>query len=133
MTIKPKIKAESLTKVFHSDEGDVEALKRIDLTINEGDFAALLGPSGCGKSTFLYIVGGFEKATGGSIYIDDQPLVKPGPDRGIVFQEYVLFDWMTVEQLIRYTSGVHPSFDQTKAEQVIAKTDIKPSSKIKPV
>jgi NitT/TauT family transport system ATP-binding protein len=102
MTSNPKIKAESLKKVFHSDEGDVEALKHIDLIINEGDFAALLGPSGCGKSTFLYIVGGFEKATSGSIYIDDQPVTKPGPDRGIVFQEYVLFDWMTVEQNIQF-------------------------------
>jgi len=102
MSGNEKIKAESLTKVFHSDEGDVEALKCIDLTINEGDFAALLGPSGCGKSTFLYIVGGFEKATSGNILIDDQPVEKPGPDRGIVFQEYVLFDWMTVEQNIQF-------------------------------
>lgn len=102
MANSAKIKAKDLKKVFFSDEGDVEALAGIDLTINEGDFASLLGPSGCGKSTFLYIVGGFEEATSGSILIDDQPVTKPGPDRGIVFQEYVLFDWMTVEQNIQF-------------------------------
>jgi ABC-type nitrate/sulfonate/bicarbonate transport system ATPase subunit len=118
MNATPKIEAEDLRKVFFSDEGDVEALAGINLSINEGDFAALLGPSGCGKSTFLYIVGGFEEATSGRILIDDQPVTRPGPDRGIVFQEYVLFDWMTVEQNIQFGLKIQKKSDASIKEVV---------------
>lgn len=120
MTNKVKITAKDLKKVFFSDEGDVEALAGINVTIDEGDFVSLLGPSGCGKSTFLYIVGGFEKATSGSVLIDDKPVTKPGPDRGIVFQEYVLFDWMTVEQNIQFGLKIKKK-DNASIKEVVAR------------
>ena len=99
-----KIQASKVNKHFASTPftRGVTALESIDLTVREGEFAALVGPSGCGKSTFLYIVAGFEKATSGKIEIGGRVVTKPGPDRGIVFQEYVLFPWLTVAQNITF-------------------------------
>lgn len=99
-----KIRAQGVEKHFPSTPFTprVHALKEINMEIQEGEFAALIGPSGCGKSTFLYIVAGFEKATAGSIYLDGHKITRPGPDRGIVFQEYVLFPWRNVMQNINF-------------------------------
>ncbi len=74
----------------------VHALERIDLTIQAREFVCLLGPSGCGKSTLLYILGGFVPPSVGEVLIDGRPLGRPGPDRGIIFQEYALFPWLTI-------------------------------------
>jgi len=99
-----KIRAQGVEKHFPATPftASVHALKEINMEIQEGEFAALIGPSGCGKSTFLYIVAGFEKATAGSIYLDGKKITKPGPDRGIVFQEYVLFPWRNVMENINF-------------------------------
>jgi len=101
---KAKVHAHKVKKRFASTPFTpaVTALEQINLEIQEGEFTALIGPSGCGKSTFLYIVAGFEKATSGEIYLDGYKISKPGPDRGIVFQEYVLFPWRNVEQNISF-------------------------------
>jgi len=90
--IKPKIVAKNIQKRF----GNVLAMEDISCTINEREFVAIIGPSGCGKSTFLYLIAGFEKASQGELLINNNPVVGPGPDRGIVFQEFVLFPWLTV-------------------------------------
>lgn len=99
-----KVLAHNVKKRFASTPFTpaVTALEQITLEIEQGEFSALIGPSGCGKSTFLYIVAGFEKATSGEIYLDGHKITKPGPDRGIVFQEYVLFPWRNVEQNISF-------------------------------
>ena len=99
-----KIRANGVKKYFHATPftPGVTALQEINLEVHEGEFAALIGPSGCGKSTFLYIVAGFEKSSAGEILLDGRAITKPGPDRGIVFQEYVLFPWLTVEQNITF-------------------------------
>jgi len=89
-------------KVFRSGGQEVQALEAIDLEIAQGEFVCLLGPSGCGKSTLLNAVAGFSLPTSGTITVDGVAITEPGPDRGMVFQEYALFPWMTVEQNIAF-------------------------------
>ncbi|MBW8485871.1 ABC transporter ATP-binding protein [Actinomadura sp. PM05-2] len=76
--------------------GTVRAIGGVDLDVRPGEFVSLVGPSGCGKSTLLYIIGGFVAASGGTVDCDGRPVTAPGPDRGIVFQEFALFPWRTV-------------------------------------
>ncbi len=89
-------------KVFQSAGADLVALKDIDLDIPEGQFVCLLGPSGCGKSTLLNAVAGFALPSSGSISADGQVVSGPGPERGMVFQEYALFPWMTVAENVAF-------------------------------
>jgi len=98
-----KIIVKDLVKVFNPLKGTpVTALDRVNFEVNEGEFISIVGPSGCGKSTLLYIIAGFIQPTKGEIIVDGKQVVSPGPDRGIVFQEYALFPWLTVEGNIRY-------------------------------
>ncbi len=92
----------NVQKVFKTPGGDVVALKDINLTIKRGEFVCLLGPSGCGKSTLLNAVAGFQPPSAGEIVIEGKKILSPGPDRGMVFQEYALFPWMTVAQNIAF-------------------------------
>jgi NitT/TauT family transport system ATP-binding protein len=98
------IHIENVSKRFPVPGGEVIALKDINLDVGEGEFVCLLGPSGCGKSTLLNAIAGFSPPTSGSIAINGRPDAArfPGPDRGMVFQEYALFPWMTVAQNIRF-------------------------------
>jgi NitT/TauT family transport system ATP-binding protein len=96
------IRIEGVNKVFGAEDHEVVALQGIDLEIPRGQFTCLLGPSGCGKSTLLNAVAGFAPPSSGTILVDGRPVTGPGPQRGMVFQEYALFPWMTVEQNIRF-------------------------------
>jgi NitT/TauT family transport system ATP-binding protein len=80
----------------------VSALESISLAVEEHEFVSIVGPSGCGKSTLLYLVGGFLRPTEGEIRLRDRPIRGPGRDRGIVFQRYSLFPWLTVHDNIAY-------------------------------
>jgi NitT/TauT family transport system ATP-binding protein len=80
----------------------VLALDNVSLAVKDREFLALLGPSGCGKSTLLYLLGGFLPVESGSIVVSDKPVAGPGPDRGVVFQNFALFPWKTVRQNILY-------------------------------
>jgi NitT/TauT family transport system ATP-binding protein len=86
--------------------GGTEALRGASLTIARGEFVCLLGASGCGKSTLLRIAAGFEAATAGTVIVGDRPVTGPGPDRGMVFQDYGLFPWMTVRRNIGFGPAV---------------------------
>ncbi|MFB9245876.1 ABC transporter ATP-binding protein [Massilia antarctica] len=96
------IHIEGVDKVFHSAGGELVALKDINLEIPAGQFTCLLGPSGCGKSTLLNAIAGFALPTRGTIRTGAHPVTGPGPERGMVFQEYALFPWMTVEQNVAF-------------------------------
>jgi NitT/TauT family transport system ATP-binding protein/sulfonate transport system ATP-binding protein len=98
-----------------------EALSRTDLSVQDNDFIAILGPSGCGKSTLLRIVAGLERPTTGQVLLDAQPVAGPGPDRGMVFQSYTLFPWLTVEQNILFGSRATPQ----RAAELIARVGLR--------
>jgi NitT/TauT family transport system ATP-binding protein len=91
-----------VNKVFQTAEREVVALKDINLEIPQGQFVCLLGPSGCGKSTLLNAVAGFAPPSSGSITADGRLVTAPGPERGMVFQEYALFPWMTVADNVAF-------------------------------
>jgi NitT/TauT family transport system ATP-binding protein len=93
---------EHVSKVFRTGEREVAALENIDVTIAQGEFVCLLGPSGCGKSTLLNVIAGFIPATSGTVLANGHAVSGPGPDRAMVFQEYALFPWMTVEANIAF-------------------------------
>ena len=97
-----QLSVEAVTRVFPAPRGDgtIEALRPIDLGVARNDFITILGPSGCGKSTLLRIVAGLDTPTGGRVLLDGRPIVAPGPDRGMVFQSYTLFPWLTVRDNI---------------------------------
>ena len=103
--LEPHIRVDGVNKVFETGGRTVTALQDIHLEIPRGQFTCLLGPSGCGKSTLLNAVAGFSLPSSGSITVDGELVAAPGPDRGMVFQEYALFPWMTVEDNIAF--GLH--------------------------
>lgn len=96
------IVVKDVSKVFKTGDREVVALKAIQLEIPQGQFVCLLGPSGCGKSTLLNAMAGFSLPSSGSITVDGKLITGPGPERGMVFQEYALFPWMTVEKNIAF-------------------------------
>lgn len=90
-------------KVWSSSHGlEVEALRRIDLTIGSGEFVAILGPSGSGKSTLLELIAGLEEKSTGQVLLDDVPVNAPIPNVVMVFQEHSLFPWLTVEDNVGF-------------------------------
>jgi nitrate ABC transporter ATP-binding subunit len=91
-----------VTKRFAVGDEEIEALARVDLTIREGEFVCMIGASGCGKSTLLRIIAGFEEPSTGHVEVNGKPIAGPGSDRGMVFQDYALFPWMTVRQNIGF-------------------------------
>src|SRR5215470_2846179 len=99
---QPLLSIRGVTKRFPVGDGEIEALARVDLTIARGEFVCLIGASGCGKSTLLRIVAGFEEPTNGEVTVHGRPVTGPGSDRGMVFQDYALFPWMTVRQNIAF-------------------------------
>jgi NitT/TauT family transport system ATP-binding protein len=96
------MRIKDLNKRYVTNESEVLALSDIDLDIRDGEFVSLLGPSGCGKSTLLKIVAGLLDASAGSVEIDGAVVTAPGPERAVVFQDYALFPWMTVEDNVEF-------------------------------
>jgi NitT/TauT family transport system ATP-binding protein len=89
------LEVKDLDKTFIAANKPVAAIDKLSLEIEANEFVAIVGPSGCGKSTFLHIVGGFERPDGGAVLLDGRPVGRPGPDRGMMFQEHTLFPWLT--------------------------------------
>jgi len=89
-------------KTFMIGNKQVEALRNVSLVIEKGEFLCVIGASGCGKSTLLRIIAGFDEPTSGCVEIYDHPVQGPGSDRGMVFQDYALFPWLTVRENIAF-------------------------------
>lgn len=108
--------------VFGADDNEVIALEDVSLNVQPGEFVSLIGPSGCGKSTILNIVAGFMAPTSGEARVDDKPITKPGSDRGVVFQQYSLFPWLSVRKNVEFglkMAGVDVSKRDTTARSLL--------------
>lgn len=112
------LEVDSLSKVFGTSKGQVTALEGIGFKVYRREFVTVIGPSGCGKSTLIRILAGLESATSGDVLLDGVPVTAPGPDRGMVFQGYTLFPWLTVKRNVMFglrTQGMTESEAQSEA------------------
>ncbi len=100
--IRPKLEIKDVGKIFKTKSGETTALEKTSFTVEDGEFVTILGPSGCGKSTILRIVAGLEESNSGQVLLDGQEINGPGPDRGMVFQSYTLYPWLTVKENITF-------------------------------
>lgn len=100
-----KVHIDHVVKKFQTRNGEMVALNGVDLDIHENEFITVVGPSGCGKSTLLNIIGGLDVPTEGTVTVDGKPVDGPSPERGIVFQQYALFPWLTVEKNVMSASS----------------------------
>ncbi|MFI3163867.1 MAG: ABC transporter ATP-binding protein [Bacillota bacterium] len=97
------IHIENVNKIYPVPNGkDVVALNNVSLDIDRNEFICVVGPSGCGKTTLMNIIGGLETFDSGVVQMGGQDIIGPGPDRGVIFQQYALFPWMTVKKNIEY-------------------------------
>ena len=91
-----KVKIDNVEKIYEGRKGRMVALNGVSLDIKENEFICVVGPSGCGKSTLLNIIAGLLDATSGAVYVDGKKVEGTGTERGVVFQQYALFPWLTV-------------------------------------
>ncbi|MBG9387555.1 ABC transporter ATP-binding protein [Caenimonas sp. DR4.4] len=97
-----RIRFDQVSVDFPTDHGPMRVLDKVSFDIRQGEFVSIIGPSGCGKTTMMNIVGGFVQPTQGQVLLDGKPVSAPGPDRGVIFQEYGVFPWLTVRQNIEF-------------------------------
>ena len=120
------IKIDNVKKIYPVEKGDdVIALNGVNLEIRKNEFICVVGPSGCGKTTLLNIIAGLEQPTSGSATIHGRPILGPGPDRGVIFQQYALFPWSTVKKNVMYATKFikHEVPAKDKDGNVIYKVD----------
>jgi len=91
---------------FPTASGPMRVVDGVSLDVHQGEFVSIIGPSGCGKTTLMNMVGGFVKPTRGAVLLDNSPVTGPGPDRGVIFQEYGVFPWLTVRGNIEFGLGL---------------------------
>lgn len=99
---KGRVECRNVGVVFGEAEARTTAIGDVSLTVQPGEFVSLIGPSGCGKSTLLNIVAGFTQPSRGQVTLDGAAITKPGPERGMVFQQYSLFPWLTVRKNVEF-------------------------------
>jgi NitT/TauT family transport system ATP-binding protein len=106
----------------HKSFGDFAALRDVSLSVAGNEFVTIVGPSGCGKTTLMNILAGLEAATRGRALVDGAPITGPGPDRGVIFQQYALFGWLTVRKNVEFglrTAGVGRAERRARAQHFI--------------
>ncbi|WP_031087386.1 ABC transporter ATP-binding protein, partial [Streptomyces sp. NRRL WC-3549] len=118
----PSINFHEVTKDFAVKDGGYLALDHVSLDIEDGEFVTVVGPSGCGKSTLMNIAAGLLDATDGEVVVDGVPVSGPAPERGVIFQQYALFPWMTVSGNVEFglkVAGAKKAERRRKAREVI--------------
>lgn len=102
-TVTPKVWLKDITLKYKTGNGTpLTALARINLKVNPGEFLCIVGPSGCGKSTLLHLIAGLQEPTSGSVLVDNKPVVGPGTDRLLIFQDLGLFPWLRVGENVEF-------------------------------
>lgn len=124
-----KLLIENVSRIFPAMRGGTptRALQPINMTIGDNAFVTILGPSGCGKSTLLRMVAGLDTPTAGQILLDGMPVTRPGAERGMVFQSYTLFPWLTVKQNICFglrEKGVSPARQESIAAHYVERVGL---------
>jgi NitT/TauT family transport system ATP-binding protein len=111
------ISVRSATKVYQTARGRTVSLDRVSLDIARGEFITLVGPSGCGKSTMLNLIAGLLMPTSGEVLVDGKAVTGPGPDRGVIFQQYALFPWLTAQQNVEFGLRLQKISARERAER----------------
>lgn len=114
----------NLSKVFPSNKGPVRALHEIDFKAHRREFICVIGASGCGKSTLIRVLAGFEEPTDGQALLDGEEISQPGPDRGMVFQAYTLFPWLTVKQNVMFGLQMSGHCNTTAEQEALQWIDL---------
>jgi len=114
------LEIKNLQMSFPVDDIDFKILDNIDISVKKGEFICILGPSGCGKTILLYLIAGFLKQTSGEILFENKPIEKPGPDRMIVFQNYVLLPWRTVSENVEFALE-NQELDEKEKDKLVSK------------
>ncbi len=118
------LRAVGVWKLFPARRGtQIVALRDLNLHLEENEFVSLIGPSGCGKSTFLHLVAGLDEVSRGELWFDGRLIEGPGADRGMVFQSYTLYPWLTVRENIRFAlqkSGLSRTEQERRVEEALS-------------
>jgi NitT/TauT family transport system ATP-binding protein len=118
----PKISFRDITRTHPVKGGVFTALGGVSLDIGEREFVTVVGPSGCGKSTLLNLAAGLDTPTSGEVVVDGRPVTGPGPERGMIFQQYALFPWLTVRKNVEFglrVAGVGGAERRRRATEAI--------------
>ncbi len=113
----PQIRIKDLCKEYRTDDSETVAIAGFNLDVKRGETISFIGPSGCGKTTILRMIAGLMEPTSGEVYIDGEPCTKPGPDRGMVFQDFALFPWRTVRKNVEFGMEVNGISKEERAER----------------
>ena len=124
---KVRVRIDNVRKVFNTRNGEMVALNGVSLDIHDNEFICVVGPSGCGKSTLLNIIAGLTEPTSGKVYCDGKEVTGTGTERGVVFQQYALFPWLTVKKNVMFAlemRGVKGKEAEEEALKYLAMVDL---------
>ncbi|MBQ2747868.1 MAG: ABC transporter ATP-binding protein [Firmicutes bacterium] len=118
---EPKVILRGVRKVYKGGNGETVALDNVDLDIYDNEFVCVVGPSGCGKSTLLNIIAGLQDPTEGDVICDGEYVEDTGVDRGVVFQQYALFPWLTVKKNVEFGLKLKREYTKQQREEIAMK------------
>ena len=116
-----KVRIDHVEKIYDGRQGKMVALNGVDLDIYENEFICVVGPSGCGKSTLLNIIAGLLEPTSGAVYLDGKKVEGTGTERGVVFQQYALFPWLTVKKNVEFGLKLKKDITKEQRDQIAMK------------
>ena len=120
-----RLLVQGATKVYETSSGDVHALQNVDLSVQQGEFISVVGPSGCGKTTLLWSIAGLHQLSSGSITLAAEPIEKPHPSIGMMFQSANLLPWRTIQQNIEFPFEIRGKTpDRAKIEALLGRVGL---------